>query len=615
MRYVVSVARILLYWYLLFVAARIVFLVFNHNQLSAVAFPDMLLAFSYGFKLDLSMACYLTILPLVLMVVSAYFNPNTFIKAIQHFYFTSLTVVILFVTIADAELYKHWGQKLNAYAASFAKFPREMLVFSTGGPILPLLISVVLLAILAGIGYKKVLPNFHLQANRWWAPVGGFVLSLPILFLGIRGGWGKAAINQSSAFFSPQLVLNHAAVNTCWNLMASLVENPEETNSNPYACMEEAEAKEVLSSLSFTPSGSKVIINTPLPNIVLIVLEGWTADVIAPLGGEPEVTPNLNELAQNGLLYTKFFANGNRTDKGLASIISSQPALAHSSIINNIQKFTSLPSVPAELVKLGYTTSFYYGGASEFANMKGYWLSAGYQQIVDLNDFALNKRNAEWGVHDDVLWDETLARLGKAQAPFFTTVLTLSSHEPFKVPHQSSFKGSDDADLYRNAVHFSDASLGAFFAAAAKQPWYKNTLFVIVSDHGHQWPKNRSAYDPERFHIPLLFVGGALIEEYRGQRDSTVACQVDLASALLSQVSVPYQSFTWSRNFFDSSYIPYATYVYNDGIGMVKPNARMVYDQESKQRIISEGDSANCKLMEQQARAYEQLYFEEYRKR
>ncbi len=615
MRYVLSVARILLYWYLLFVVGRIIFLVSNHNQLLGAAFSDVMFAFSYGFRLDLSMACYLTVLPLMFLVASCYFKPHWVFKAIQHVYYISLTSILLFVTLADAELYKHWGQKLNAYAASFAKFPKEMLVFSTGGPIVPLVLSLIILLGVVIVTYKNVLPGFENAQERWWKPIVVFVVAVPLLFLGIRGGWGKAAINQSSAFYSPQLMLNHAAVNTCWNLMASLIDNPEETNTNPYAFTDETQAKTLLDSLSFQPLGSKQLFNTPTPNIVFIVLEGWTADVIEPLGGESDVTPHLNALAQNGLLYTNFFANGNRTDKGLASIISSQPSLAHSSIINNIQKFTSLPSVSAELVKLGYNTSFYYGGASEFANMKGYWLSAGYQQIVDLNDFAFDKRNAEWGVHDDVLWAETLQRLGKSQSPFFATVLTLSSHEPFKVPHQSQFKGTDDADLYRNAVHFSDESLGAFFEAAAQQPWYANTVFFILSDHGHQWPKNRAAYDPERFHIPLLIVGGALKEEYCGQQDSAIACQVDLAAAVLSQFSMSSSSFTWSRNFLDSAYIPFATYVYNDGIGLVKPQARIVYDQESKQRIISQGNDTVWQEMEQQARAYEQLYFEEYRKR
>jgi phosphoglycerol transferase MdoB-like AlkP superfamily enzyme len=348
---------------------------------------------------------------------------------------------------------------------------------------------------------------------------------------------------------------------------------------------------------------------------VLLILEGWTADVIEPLGGEALVTPKFNSLCKEGLLFDHFYANGNRTDKGMASIISSQPALAKSSIINNIQKFTSLPSIPAELKKKNYNTSFYYGGASEFANMKGYWINAGYEDIVDLDQFPLDKRHAEWGVHDDVLFEKVLAELNMKQAPFFASILTLSSHEPFHVPYKSTFTGTDDADMYRNAVQFSDKALGDFFAAAKQQPWYGNTLFIVLADHGHQWPRDRKSYDPERFRIPFLLVGGALKQEYTGKTDPTIASQIDIAALLLGQLKMDATAFNWSKNVMDAAYKPYAVYTYNDGIGLVKPGARLVFDQESRQRIVQEGDSTLFSTMEKEARSYEQLYYEEFRRR
>jgi phosphoglycerol transferase MdoB-like AlkP superfamily enzyme len=357
------------------------------------------------------------------------------------------------------------------------------------------------------------------------------------------------------------------------------------------------------------------LFKTSTPNIVFLILEGWTADVIEPLGGESGVTPYFNALCREGLLFDQFYANGNRTDKGLAAIISSQPALAKSSIINNIQKFTSLPSIPAELKKKNYTTSFYYGGASEFANMKGYWINAGYEDIVDLDKFPLTKRNAEWGVHDDVLFEKVLEELGNRQTPFFASILTLSSHEPFQVPYTSAFKGKDEGDQYRNSVAFSDEALGKFFAQAKQQPWYQNTVFIILADHGHQWPKDRKSYDPDRFKIPFLVVGGALKPEYVGTINHTIASQIDIAAMVLTQLKSNASAFNWSKNFLDTAYHPYAVFTYNDGIGIVKNGVRLVFDQESKQRIWQEGDSTRFGALEKEARAYEQLYYEEFRKR
>lgn len=572
-------------------------------------------SFYHGLQLDISMCCYLVVLPVVLWCLSHYTVHKKGLNRVLKTYNVVLLSIVIFLTLADGELYHHWGQKLNGYASSFAKFPKEMLVFSTGGSMVKFIAIILGFVAISFFAYSKGMKGLdEIDGNvkKWQPPVYTIVL-LGLLFLGIRGGVGKAAINQSSAFYSQHIFLNHTAINTTWNLMASFIENSEDTKHNPYVFLDNREAQSIVDSLFTKPTRSETLFTQQHPNIVLVVLEGWTADVIAPLGGEPNVTPNLNALCKEGLLFDQFYANGNRTDKGLAAIISAQPSLAHSSIINNIQKFTSLPSLPSSLKQKGYNASFYYGGASEFANMKGYFLSAGYDDIIDLNNFPLNKRNAEWGVHDDVLWEKVLESLGKTRAPFFTTVLTLSSHEPFNVPHQNpAFAGTDDPNLYRNSVNFADKALGDFFAKAKQQSWYQHTLFIILSDHGHQWPLDRLAYDPQRFHIPFIITGGALATAQKGKVNHTLAGQVDIAAMLLHQLNMPSTGFTWSRNFLDSAYTPFATFVYNDGIGMVTPNGKVVFDQESQQCILSAGDSAYTSQIEKKARAYEQLYYNEY---
>ncbi|MES2558186.1 MAG: sulfatase-like hydrolase/transferase [Bacteroidota bacterium] len=613
-----SLLRYFLFWYVIFVLARVVFIILNWSQASAIDASDLWISFYHGLLLDISMTCYVTVLPVLLWFAGHYTKQKKLLNKILKTYNILLLSVVVFVTLADGELYQHWGQKLNGYASSFARFPKEMLVFSSGGSMLKFVLIILGFSASAYFMYSrgmKGLNELNDDVKKWQPPVYTMLL-LALLFLGIRGGVGKAAINQSSAFYSSNIFLNHVAINTTWNLLASFVESSEDTKHNPYLFLDNSEAQAIADVWFTQPTLSEKLFNQSTPNIVLVVLEGWTADVIAPLGGEQDVTPNLNALCKEGLLFDQFYANGNRTDKGLAAIISSQPSLARSSIINNIQKFTSLPSIPSALKQLGYGSSFYYGGASEFANMKGYWLSAGYEEIVDLNNFPLNKQQAEWGVHDDVLWEKVLDGIGKNKAPFFTTVLTLSSHEPFNVPHHNPiFAGDDDPNLYRNSVNFADKALGDFFVKAKQQAWYNNTVFIILSDHGHQWPKNRLAYDPQRFRIPFLIAGGALMKEYKGTVNHTVAGQVDIAATLLHQLHLPAKGFNWSRNFLDSAYQPFATFVYNDGIGIIKPQGSLVFDQESKQRIVSSGDSSQFRQMEKQARVYEQLYYEEYIKR
>lgn len=613
--------RYYLFWYLIFVAARIVFIFFNRSGASQFSGAELFSTFYHGAALDISMISYLCVLPLLIWV-TAHFVPSYAIlnKVLKGYNILLLSCIVLLV-LADAELYRFWEQKINAYASSFAKFPKEMAVFSSGSLVLQPLITLLLFVAFAWILYRKLATDFDpsFTAVKKAVPLICFPVFGAMLFLGIRGGTGKSVINQSSAFFSVHPFLNHAAVNTSWNFLASVVEPLETTKKNPYKFIDDKEAEQSIGAYLAKNNTSTVLPLTDMkqPNVLFILLEGWGADVVEACGGEVGITPNLDRLIKEGYFFNRFYANGNRTDKGLAAVLSAQPALAHSSIINHIEKFNGLPSLPAAFAKGGYYTSFYYGGDSKFANMKGYLLSAGVSHIFDLDVFPLSKRNAEWGVHDDVLLSHLADGLGKQPQPFFSVALTLSSHEPFRIPSAKKYGSSTDADDYRSSVYYADSCIGAFFNQVKDQAWYKNTLIVVVADHGHQWPKDRNAYDPERYHIPFLITGGALYPGLKGKTNNRIAAQVDIASTLLRQFGWSDTSFTWSRNMMDTTTQAFASFVLNDAIGWVNDSARLVFDQETRKLIYYTGN-LNPQRLEyhtQKARAYEQVYFNEYIKR
>ncbi len=606
--------RYVSYWYLLFIAARIVFITLNWSQLHMLSIGELAYSFYHGFALDVSMTAYCCFIPFLLWIISHFSRYQVHINKALKIYNIVLLVIIVFITIADGELYIHWGQKINAYASSFAKFPKEMLVFSSGVGAGKLVVISVFYFVFAYYIYHfgmRGLDTIDAKLTSKWIIVSGVCIFI-LLVIGMRGGIGKSPLSQSSAYYSTHSILNQVALNTCWNLLSSFIETSESTSSNPYIFTSKQAAQQHLDLLQFKPKGFPLLFTSNQPNIVFIILEGWSADVVGCLGGEKRITPNFDSLSKEGYLFDHFYASGNRTDKGLAAIISAQPALPNSSIINSIQKFTKLPSVANSLKQHGYSTSFYYGGESDFANMKGYWLSAGYEHIVDLDDFPLANRNAEWGVHDDQLWQKVVAGLNVSPEPFFASVLTLSSHEPFNVPEKTYLYSADEADQYRNAVWYADKQLGLFFEQAKTQPWYSRTIFIIQSDHGHKLPAYHQPMQAGMYHIPMLVVGGALKAEVRGSVNHTLSSQLNTAATFLPQVHIDASAFNWSYNCLDSAYKPFAAFVYHHGVGLMNSDAKVVYSHFNKMVEWSEGDSLYFPLLEKQARSYLQVYYDEY---
>lgn len=586
---------------------------YNGKIASTMPFKELSMSFIYGLKLDLSTTGYLCVIPFFLWLLAQYF-PAKWLDFALSFYNVIVILIVCLLTFIDAQLYEFWGQKLNAYASSFAKFPKEMFSFSSGISWGKMIFFIIVFSFLVKIIYDNLPLRFkHLnaQVKVWLAPIM-FLIAGALTFLMIRGNIGMSPINQSFAYYSDKPFLNHCAVNTTWNFIASLTDNTEDEKRNPYGFMPNAEAEKVVENL-FSPNnnqGSFKLSNQTTPDILIIILEGWTADVVGFTGGDANVSPNLNALAKQGLTYVNFYANGNRTDKGLASIISAQPSLAKSSIINKLQKFSNLPALPLALAPLGYSSKFVYGGEAEFANMKAYWINSGYKSIVDIHQFDKAIMPESWGVQDDELYSKLLVEFEKTTSPRFVTALTLSSHEPYKVPHTSQFTGTTQGELYKNSVHFADKCLGDFMAKAKQQPWYNNTLIFILPDHAHQEPLNRLPYEPARFHIPLLITGGALNNALVGKQVDKIGQQTDLAPSILAQLGVKNNPFNWGANLFNTKTPGVASYTFDDGIGLITKNGYVVFDQQSKRTIMFNGTDS-LKMVEQ-ARAYQQTYYNEY---
>lgn len=604
------ILKVFLFWILLFFVQRTIFLLFQLNQLSEIKFFEIILCNWHALPLDISTVCYIMFLPTLLL----FFKENKFIKSTILYYYFSIIIISSIINIVDIGLFSAWGSKINSKAQSFLIYPKEVYASIKSSPIL-LLISVFILQIITGIIIfrKYTYISFYFKMPFYKKIISTFIL-LALLFIGIRGGFQTFPINKGRSYFSRHNVLNLAAVNSNWNLMR-LVFAPDKFNTNTYKYLPDEKASNIIKELQTPLKDTTIsILKTTRPNIVLIMLESWSADIIEPLGGEKDVAPEFSKLCKEGLLFTNFYSTGFRTEQGLAALVSGFPSQPLTSIIRTFGKFEKLPSIARVLGENGYISSYYYGGDLRFANTDSYLGTSGFDRLIGEDDFDFTKETL-WGAFDEELFDFNVQDMKNIKEPFFSIIMTSTSHEPFDAPVTEKFKGNDLPNSYRNTIHYTDECLGEYINKAKQQDWYKNTLFIIVSDHSHKLPLNREINEPNRYRIPFLLYGDVLKDEYKGSNYSVIGSQVDFPATILSQLNLKHNDFTWSKNLFNKYESSSAFYTFDEGFGWINENQIIVFDHKFNQVVLKTNNNIKDKENEEylnQGKAYLQVLFQQY---
>jgi phosphoglycerol transferase MdoB-like AlkP superfamily enzyme len=228
-------------------------------------------------------------------------------------------------------------------------------------------------------------------------------------------------------------------------------------------------------------------------------------------------------------------------------------------------------------------------------------------ELTDKYSFPVSERTTSWGVHDQYVFDRFYKDIQTKKQPFFATLFTLSSHEPYDVPMKTKFAGSDRSSLFKNSVYYTDSIVGSFMRQLKQLPLWNNTLVVMVADHGHPLPGNDPVDRPSKFHIPLIITGGALT--LKGSIN-TIGSQTDIATTLLDQLHLPSKDFRWGKDLLDSSAKSFAFYSFNNGFGFVTPKGTATIDNVSKKPIfISPGfDTSAIKF----GKAYMEFSYQDF---
>jgi phosphoglycerol transferase MdoB-like AlkP superfamily enzyme len=469
---------------------------------------------------------------------------------------------------ADLEIFGNWGHRLDAAIVPYLLYPKEAFASAFSSP-LRILFTISGLSFIVSMMFWLGIQRTVFKKMEVGSRFSG-LFALPILFLlifPIRGGVQLIPMNQSSVYFSKDRQLNQSAENPIWVFFQSVLESGSSKNyDSAYIKFPTNKASELYDSLYAKSQDFEgpFVLTSQRPNIVLIVWESLSAKVVGSFGGGFPSTPNLDKISAQGLRFTNFYASGDRSDKGLASLLSAAPAIGKLSIMTQPNLVDKLPFISKTLKEAGYKTSFFYGGDLEFSNMKNFMIQAGFDPIFGKDDFPETSYNSKWGAHDEVVLGKQIEVAGKEKEPFFHVLFTLSSHEPFEVPGMKINENEPVDSLFCRAHRYTDRCIGNWLNLAKSSNWWQNTLVIIVADHGHALPKRSPDEDVLKYRIPMVWTGGALSPELNSNIQKA-GSQTDLPATLLTQLQLKSDHFRFSQNLLDSSGNGFSYFSFRNG--------------------------------------------------
>ena len=556
------------------------------------------------------MAGYLSVIPGFLSIAVVWLKRDL-VKLIMNIYFIIASLFITCSFLLNASLYPYWKYPLDSTPLFyFFTSPADAIASVS---IWQVILSIVILKVLTiGVWFTlRMRGEKGQQYSRYSYGYGGFgsgkrnrfddfdrhrgrtsiilLLLTGLLFLPIRGGITVSTMNTGQAYYSQNAYLNHSAVNPLFSLLESITH--QEDFASQYRFMKDKEADKIFATMTSTsdentyPLLNEATFKKGTPDILIVIMESFASDIMPSMGSYKDVAVCLDSIAQQSILFTRFYANSFRTDRGMVSILSGYPAQPTTSIMRYPRKTSQLPSIARNLAKYkNYKTTYYYGGDADFCNMRSYLVSQGYQHIISDANFPIEDKLSKWGVPDHIVAARMMEDI-KAQQnekrPMLRILQTSSSHEPFEVPYHRL------KDKRLNAFAYTDSVMGAIVREYRKLPRWKNTLIVFVPDHVGGYKENLNDHDRSRYQIPLILAGGAIS---RPMKVGIIGSQHDIAATLLGQLGVEHREFTFSKNMMSDATPKFAFFAVNDAFGIVSEENSLIYDNRAKRIVYDKGE-------------------------
>ena len=596
-KYLLIILVIYLFWIVLFATQKPIFMI--ANPMDNIHFSDWINVFTHGLKLDVCVAAYLVFIPILLLIVRVFWIYN--VRKILLMYHIVLGILVAIIFAVDTILYSYWQFRMDAtlifYLKNFSDSLNSVTFYDVIKFLVILLPYLFLMYLLYHFMVDKMLKDLPEQ-NKIFSTIS-LVILLPLFVIATRGGISTATANIGMVYYCDNQKLNVAAINPTFSLLYSLYK--QEDFSKKYIFYDEKICEQEFAKLLKEDENINSLddfqtdwLTNKRPNILIVILESFSANVVGAVNGQQavengmEVTPNLNRLAAQAIVFDSAFSNAMRTDRGVVSILTGFLAQPDMSIIKYPEKTRSLPTMAKVLDSIGYKTTMLYGGDINFANMRSYFYGSMYNEVIDYTAFATKDRLSKWGVNDEKTFSylyDLLNKQNREGKPFFTTFLTLSSHEPFDV-NMHKFQNP-----YVNSVAYTDSCVGVFVEKLKQSHIWDNTLVVFVADHGFKYPNNLTDYERKKYRIPMMFTCGVIAQATHIKR---LVNQTDIPKTIFSAMGLDSKNFIYSRNVLNPHTNNYAYYVYNNGFCFMDNTGYTIWDNNQNKAI--EGANTNREM-------------------
>ncbi|HEX8350798.1 MAG TPA: LTA synthase family protein [Hymenobacter sp.] len=540
----------------LYLLLRLGFYAANYTVFREASAGQVLLAFWHGFRFDIAGLLLLNLPFTILALVPAFGRGwQRFLRGV----YLVLNSIGIALNIIDTEYFKFIGRRtsneLSTIGSDVQRQSAQLL-----GHYWYLLIPFVLLLVL--LGYLYPMPSAQAVAAR---PLPGrrlrrfslttFEVAVVAagVVLGIRGGLQLKPLRTGHAFLQQPAVLGHLALNSTFTFIKSLGYQPMEHRQ--YF----ASATELRCALAARPLPPRPTAN-PLPrpdNVVVLLLESFASEYTGIENGGKGYTPFFDSLATKGLFFRDHYANGRRSIEALPAVLAGLPSLMEGPFITSNFQTDELHGLGELLGRQGYTTSVYHGAQNGTMGFNTFAGISGVQRYYGLQEYPGGASSPDydghWGIFDEPYLQYFSQQLSQQKQPFFSTLFTLSSHEPFTVPAQ--YKGRFPAgDLPIHAtIGYADHALRQFFKTASQQPWYQHTLFVLLADHTSQTSREGYQNALGNYKTPLLlFHPGRSLPPADVHR---ITQQADVPATVLNYLGLPAtrQLLPFGYSVFDTS--------------------------------------------------------------
>ena len=530
-------------WFV-FTVSRVFLVVIYQDRITG--FDALYQIFLGGLRIDLATLCEIIALPILsLMVLSlTKFKGKVLSLVIRYWCWFFLVLLVLMEAVTPTFL-AEYDARPNRLFFEYFSTPKEVVGMLMKGYWLQVILATCV--VIALTYFSKRWMHVHSAYKSKFNPLGffGLLILSAALLVGIRSGFQHRPINPAMVAFSQDSMVNTLPLNSTYSLLFAIYQMKNEASASKlYGSIDQQKMLELVQSTM--PMNAKFLddsiptLHTIKPtqvynhkNLIIVVEESLGAQFVGSLGGKP-LTPNIDAWQTKSWFFTQLYATGTRSARGLEAVITGFLPSPARSVLKLPKAQNNFYTLAQTLGRLGYESSFIYGGESHFDNMKGFFLGNGFEKSIDQNDYPDPAFMGNWGVSDEDLFEHALSYLQESpQSPKFSVIFTSSNHTPFEFPDGKIELFDTEKQTVNNAVKYADYALGKFLDQLQENNILSHSVVLVVADHDAR-VKGESLVPLERFHIP----GFIISPDVPAHQDDTLISQIDLAPTLLSLLGV-----------------------------------------------------------------------------